>query len=101
MDVASLERKSGEAAGLLTGMANPRRLQILCNLLDGERTVSDLVGRVGLGQSALSQHLSKLRAARMVETRRDGQSVYYRLASPAVRDVLATLYRIYCEPAGA
>ena len=98
MDIARLQDKAGEAAKLLNAMANPKRLLILCNLLDQEMHVSQLEDRVGLAQSALSQHLAKLRAWGLVQARRDGQQVHYSLASDAVREILATLYGIYCTP---
>jgi DNA-binding transcriptional ArsR family regulator len=101
MDIAALEPRAEEAAQLLTAMANPKRLLILCNLLDQERSVSELAGIVGLEQSPLSQHLSKLRALGLVKTRREGQAIFYRLASEPVSQVLATLYGIYCAPACA
>ena len=96
MEIAKLESKAEQATVLLTAMANPKRLLILCELLDGERNVSELGEKVGLAQSPLSQHLSKLRAWNMVKTRRDGQQVYYTIASDEVRHVIETLYRIYC-----
>lgn len=97
MDIARMEGNAEEASRLLTAMANPKRLLILCNLIAREMNVSELGERVGLGQSPLSQHLSKLRAWNFVRTRRDGQQVYYSIASDAVRQVLETLYGIYCS----
>lgn len=91
-----MEQNADRASQLLTAMANPKRLLILCNLLDRELTVSELGERVDLGQSPLSQHLSKLRAWGLVKTRREGQQINYTLASNEVRQVLATLYNIYC-----
>ncbi|MBB4104687.1 DNA-binding transcriptional ArsR family regulator [Rhizobium borbori] len=76
-------------------MANPKRLMILLNLVQGEMAVGVLAGRVGLSQSALSQHLSKLRAKKMVNTRRDAQTIYYSANSEAVLKVLQTLDEIY------
>lgn len=101
MHIADLEPRADEAAQLLTAMANPKRLLILCNLLEQERSVSELSRLVALEQSPLSQHLSKLRALGLVKTRRDGQSIYYRLASEPVTRVLSTLYDIYCRPQSA
>ncbi|NMA97066.1 MAG: winged helix-turn-helix transcriptional regulator [Phyllobacteriaceae bacterium] len=98
MHITDLEPRADEAAQLLTAMANPKRLLILCNLLEQERSVSELSRLVELEQSPLSQHLSKLRALGLVKTRRDGQSIYYRLASEPVTRVLLTLYDIYCRP---
>jgi ArsR family transcriptional regulator, virulence genes transcriptional regulator len=94
----ALEAKAEEASILLGAMANPKRLMVLCNLLNGEKSVNQLAEIVGLSPAALSQHLSKMRALRLVETRRDGQIIYYRLASDEVRQVLETLYRLYCAP---
>lgn len=100
MNIDDLGPRAEEAAQLLTAMANPKRLLILCNLLEAERNVGELSRIVGLEQSPLSQHLSKLRALGLVKTRRDGQAIYYRLASDPVRQVLTTLYEIYCTPEG-
>jgi DNA-binding transcriptional ArsR family regulator len=96
MDLSRMEQNADQASQLLTAMANPKRLLILCNLLDQELNVSQLAERVNLAQSPLSQHLSKLRAWGFVKTRRDGQQVNYSLQSDDVRQVLTTLYGIYC-----
>jgi ArsR family transcriptional regulator len=96
-DARKLEAKAHEAATLLTALANERRLAILCVLVGGERSVGELVKAVGLTQSALSQHLAKLRAAGIVATRRDAQTIYYRLASAAAGSVMTTLAEIYCR----
>lgn len=96
-----IEPRADEAAGLLSTMGNPNRLLILCLLLDQELSVGELSERVGLAQSPLSQHLAKLRALKLVTARRDGQSMRYRLASPEVGKVLATLHGIYCATSSA
>ena len=96
MEIEKMEANADQATRLLTAMANSKRLLILCNLLDGEMNVTELGEKVGLGQSPLSQHLSKLRAWDFVKTRRDGQLVHYSLSSDAVKQVLTTLYDIYC-----
>jgi len=96
MELEKMEQNADKASQLLTAMANPKRLLILCNLLDQELNVSQIAERVDLGQSPLSQHLSKLRAWGLVKTRRDGQQINYSLASDEVRQVLTTLYNIYC-----
>lgn len=100
MKIAELEPRADEAAELLAAMANPKRLLILCHLLDSELSVSELSERVQLGQSPLSQHLAKLRALKLVSTRREGQMILYRLASESVASVLTTLHGIYCRPLG-
>lgn len=95
---AMLEEKAEEVAATLSAMANPKRLLVMCTLLAGEKSVGDLAEIVQLSSTALSQHLSKMRALRLVTTRRDGQTIYYRLASDEVQALLETLYRVYCEP---
>ena len=95
-DAHELSAKAAEAARLLTALANRHRLAILCALVEGERSVGALVDAVGLAQSALSQHLAKLRAAGIMATRREAQTIYYRLASAAAGSVMKTLADIYC-----
>jgi DNA-binding transcriptional ArsR family regulator len=96
--LAVLEERAEEAAALLASMANAKRLLVLCHLVEGERSVGDLAAIAGLSQSALSQHLGKLRLQGLVRTRRDAQTIFYSLASDEVRAVLETLYGIYCAP---
>jgi DNA-binding transcriptional ArsR family regulator len=98
MNITELEPRADDAVELLTAMANPKRLMILCHLLDRELSVNQLSELVDLAQSPLSQHLSKLRALKLVATRRDGQMILYRLASDEVARVLTTLHGIYCAP---
>jgi DNA-binding transcriptional ArsR family regulator len=86
------------AAALLRAMSGKARLLVLCNLVEGERSVGELQRIVGLSQSALSQHLAVLRRAKLVETRREMQTIYYRLAGGAASAVLETLHGIYCAP---
>lgn len=87
-----------DVAGLMKILANSHRLLILCELHKGERNVGDLQRAVGLGQSALSQHLARLRKEDLVKIRREAQTVYYSLTDPKVREVMALLYRLYCDP---
>jgi ArsR family transcriptional regulator, virulence genes transcriptional regulator len=98
MNIKALRTKAGAAARFLKQMSNPRRLMILCELLQGERSVGELETVVGLSQSALSQHLAKLRGAKLVRTRRQSQTVYYSLAEPGIGEVVAVLYDLYCRP---
>jgi DNA-binding transcriptional ArsR family regulator len=83
------------AAEFLALVANEKRLAILSHLLDGELTVGTIAEKVSLSQSALSQHLAKLRALNLVETRRDRQMIYYTCKSEAVRKVLDTLDEVF------
>lgn len=78
-------------------MSNRHRLLILCHLLDGERRVSELEEVIGLSQSALSQHLARLRKDGLVVTRRDAQNIFYSLAGTDVQQVLAVLHDIFCS----
>ena len=95
--IAELERKAGEAVGLLKLLANENRLLILCRLvITGEMSVGDLADAVELSQSALSQHLGKMREDGLVATRREAQTVFYRIADPNAARVLALLKNIYC-----
>jgi DNA-binding transcriptional ArsR family regulator len=93
-----LEAKAEEVAATLAAMANPKRLLVMCTLLAGEKSVGELAEIVQLSPAALSQHLGKMRALRLVATRRDGQTIYYSLASVEVQAMLETLYRVYCAP---
>jgi DNA-binding transcriptional ArsR family regulator len=89
---------SGDAARLLRALANPQRLEILCTLAEGERSVSELNQRVELSQSALSQHLAVLRSEGIVATRREAQTIHYAMhPGPAAR-VMQTLHDIFCGP---
>lgn len=88
-----------DASVLLTAMANATRLRVLCTLLDGERSAGQLAVIAGLSPAALSQHLARLRALDLVATRRDGQTIRYRLVRDDVKTLLETLYRLYCGPA--
>lgn len=92
-----MAEKAAVVESVLKMMANRNRLMILCSLLDEERSVTQLNDIVPLSQSALSQHLSALRQAELVATRREAQTIHYRVASDSVRAILATLYEQYCQ----
>ena len=92
------EASAGEAARLLRALSNEKRLMILCQLGDREMSVGQMLPVVGLSQSALSQHLAKLRDEALVSTRRNGTTIFYRIAEPAVLKVIAALAEIYCPP---
>jgi len=99
--MTQLPHRSQEAAALLKALANPDRLLLLCHLLGTERTVAELREITGIAQPTLSQQLAVLRNEELVATRREGKFIHYRVASPAVRAVLRTLHRLYCEPGSA
>ncbi len=98
MNIQDMEKNAEKAAELMTMMSNPNRLLILCQLLEGEKCVMELADAVGLSQSALSQHLAKLRGGKLVATRRDAQTINYSLASGEVEAVMMVLYNLYCDP---
>lgn len=86
------------ASDLLKAISNPNRLCILCNLLGSEQSVGELVKKGNLSQSALSQHLARLREQGIVKTRKEQQTVYYSIASKEVREIIGTLKNLYCVP---
>jgi len=96
----ALERRAARVAGMLGALANERRLMILCRLVEwGEGNVGALAEAVGLSQSALSQHLARMRQEGLVAFRRDGQTLWYRVADPRVEELFATLHRLFCQDA--
>lgn len=100
MSPISYEQMAGhaeEAASFLKKLANPSRLMVLCALSDGEQSVSQLNERVTLSQSALSQHLAALREARLVNTRREGQTIYYSLQGEQAIQVISVLQGLFCR----
>lgn len=91
------EEKAAEAAQMLKALSNEKRLMILCKLLEqGEMSVNALIGHVGLSQSALSQHLARMREEKILDNRRDAQQIFYRVADPRVRKILAALKKAFC-----
>ncbi len=85
-----------DAAEMLKLLSNPKRLAILCHLMDGELSVGELAVLVDLSQSALSQHLAKLRELELVATRRDQQTIFYSLDSHETEAIIETLHSLYC-----
>jgi len=95
MALSELEASAHSAARLLKLLASEQRLLLLCRLIEGEASVSDLAEHAKLAHSGASQHLAKMRAEGLVETRREAQTIYYRLADPDAVRVLDTLCEIY------
>ena len=99
--IVSFAGQAAEAVVVLKSIAHEGRLLVLCYLIEaGELSVGELVDRIDLSQSALSQHLAKLRAEGLVATRKSSQTVYYRIADPRVLTLLATLHDLYCRAPG-
>lgn len=96
MNPMDMQEHAEAAANLLKALANENRLMILCSLINGEVSVGELNERVPLSQSALSQHLASLREAGLVTTRKEAQTVYYRLEGDAAIRVIEVLQSIYC-----
>jgi DNA-binding transcriptional ArsR family regulator len=100
-NVKAMHHRAEDAARLLKALANPQRLRVLCLLAGGELSVSQINGGLtDLSQSALSQHLSKLREEGLVRTRRESQTIWYALEPGPAERVIETLCGIYCEDAG-
>ena len=96
MDLSTLNANADAAEALLKVLASRYRLMLLCELHKGEKSVTALQQMVGLSQSAVSQHLARLRDEGLVSTRREAQTIYYTLASENAARIIATLYDIYC-----
>ena len=97
-DRATFEASAGRAAALLRLLGNEKRLMVLCQLADGELSVGQLQERIETSQSALSQHLALMREQGLVATRRQGQTIYYRIEDPAALRVIQTLAELFCPP---
>jgi ArsR family transcriptional regulator, virulence genes transcriptional regulator len=87
-----------EASDLLKALANRHRLLILCQLIEAERSVGELADFLGIRQATVSQHLALLRKDGLVTARRDAQTIQYSISSGPAREVLTTLYCVYCSP---
>ena len=100
--VEPLQDRANEVANILQNLANGRRLFVLCKLHElGEANVSTLAAAAQLSQSALSQHLAKLRAEGLVEFRRESQTLWYRIADPRIGRLLETLHQLFCAAPAA
>lgn len=96
VDPQALRASAGLAVAALKVLANEDRLLLLCQLSQGEMCVGDLEAQLEIRQPTLSQQLGVLRAEGVVDTRRQGKNIYYRVADPALLEILALLYRLYC-----
>lgn len=96
LDIQQLRANADAAGQLLKALANPDRLLLLCQLSQGERNVSELESLLGIQQPTLSQQLAVLRRDGLVETRREGKLIHYRISSPAALAVINTLYQLFC-----
>ena len=98
-EMQELEQSAAEVAPILRALGNERRLMIVCKLVEwGEANVTSLAEGVGLSQSALSQHLTKLRDQKIIAYRRESQTLWYRIADPRIEKLFAMLHGLFCRP---
>jgi len=101
LNLDAFHQRATEVAGLLRALGNERRLMILCRLVElGEANVTSLAEAVGLSQSALSQHLAKMREEGIVTFRRESQTLWYRIADPRIEQLFALLHDLFCTTKG-
>jgi DNA-binding transcriptional ArsR family regulator len=98
LDIDTMVRSAREASAFLKTLSHQSRLVILCLLVEGEKSVTDIEHTLRLRQPAVSQQLARLRAEGLVETRRDGKNVYYAIARPEVREIITALHDTFCRP---
>ena len=101
MNVAQMQSAADAASDLLKALANRHRLLILCQLIEGERSVGELAAFLSIRNSTVSQHLAILRRDDLVDARRDGQTIWYSISSAPARELIQALYRSYCAPNAA
>ncbi len=95
--ISDIELSAKRVSAILKAIGNDKRMLLLCKIVEhGEVSAGSLVGVANLSQSAMSQHLAKLREEGIVDFRRDGQTLYYRLADERIKELILTLHRLYC-----
>jgi DNA-binding transcriptional ArsR family regulator len=100
IDAGRMAPRAREASEFLKALAHEARLMILCDLLQGEKSVGELEALLARRQSTVSQQLARLRLEGLVAARRDGKTIYYRIASDKARSIIGALYDSFCKPAG-
>lgn len=98
IDLPTMRETASRACALMRALSNPDRLLLLCQLAQGEHRVGELEQLLDIQQPTLSQQLAVLREEALVETRREGKQIYYRISSPAALAVLDILYAQFCTP---
>lgn len=101
MNLEDMLVAADEASELLKALANRHRLIIICQLIEKERSVGELADLLKIRDSTVSQHLALLRKDGLVKARRDGQTIWYTIASGPARELVRALYQVYCGPARA
>lgn len=92
-----MEQKAHEAAEFLKCLGSPHRLMVLCQLAEGEKSVTELTKATGASQTSMSQHLSKLKAEGLIDFRREHRTLYYKISNPAVIGIMDALFEIFCK----
>lgn len=95
-DLDQMTEAADKACALMKTLGHKGRLMVLCQLASGEKSVGELSKSLGIPQSPLSQHLSRMRSEDLVSTRRDAQTIYYSLAAAEARTIIECLYEMYC-----
>jgi ArsR family transcriptional regulator len=98
MESEIIQGKATQAADFLKGLASPHRLVILCQLSEGEKSVTQLIEATQIAQTSMSQHLKKLKDEGLVDYRREHRVLFYRIAHPAVLEIMEVMYRSFCQP---
>lgn len=98
LDISELETNAGQATAFLKALSHPKRLLVLCNLVDGEVTSGELAERLGISHPNLSQHLARLKSEKLVETRRTATTIYYRISDPRIGKIINVLFEMFCAP---
>ena len=94
--ISEMEAAAERVSALMKTLGHKDRLLVLCNLAEGERAVGELANELNLSQSSLSQHLARMRNQGLVDTRRESQTIYYSLNDGDVRELIQSLYAIFC-----
>lgn len=95
--ISKIEDKAIEAASFLKAMASPHRLMILCQLVNGEKCVGDIMQETGIPQTSMSQHLNRLKEEGIIDFRRDHRTLYYRIEDKDALKLMHTMYEIFCS----
>lgn len=95
-----IKENAKHASDFLKGLANESRLMILCELMQGEKSVNALIEATDIAQTSMSQHLNKLKDEKIVDFRRDHRTLYYTIINPHVHDIMAVLYEAFCKNKG-
>ncbi len=97
MNIVKMKKQAEDVSGLLKILSHPKRLLILCQLVEQEKSVGELAAELKMREAAVSQQLALLRKDKMVKTRRDGQTIFYSLARADLKSLIGFLYETYCK----